>query len=218
LTGSYAAAAGALATGILAQSLTGHGFSEIQSYRTILLGYAAASMVLIVLFSRLSSASEVMPAASEQAQPKAIFGLHRSRSVILKLSALFALDAFAGGFVLQSVIAYWFQLRFGAEPATLGSILFGANLLAGLSALAAAALARRIGLVPTMVFTHVPSTCCSLYCRSRRPFLLQSWCSSYDIRFRRWMCRRGSRTLRPSLRPMSVRLRQASRVLPARQQ
>jgi MFS family permease len=157
LTGSYATAAGALTTGILVQSLIGHGFSEIQSYRTLLLGYAAAGIVLMVLFSRLSQALEVRRASWDSTRPKAIFGLHQSRGVILKLSALFALDAFAGGFVLQSVIAYWFHFRFGAEPATLGGILFGANLLAGFSALAAAALARRIGLLPTMVFTHVPS-------------------------------------------------------------
>jgi predicted MFS family arabinose efflux permease len=155
LTGSYATAAGALTTGILVQSLIGHGFSEIQSYRAVLLGYAAAGIVLMVLFSRLSQALEVRPASSTR--PKAIFGLHRSRGVILTLSALFALDAFAGGFVLQSIIAYWFHARFGAEPATLGGIFFGANLLAGFSALAAAALARRIGLLPTMVFTHIPS-------------------------------------------------------------
>jgi MFS family permease len=157
LTGSYATAAGALTTGILVQSLIGHGFSEIQSYRAVLLGYAAAGSVLMVLFSRLSRASEIRPASWDSTRPKAIFGLHQSRGVILTLSALFALDAFAGGFVLQSIIAYWFHFRFGAEPATLGSILFGANLLAGFSALAAAALARRFGLLPTMVFTHVPS-------------------------------------------------------------
>src|SRR5947207_1557992 len=84
-------------------------------------------------------------------------GLHRSRGVVLTLSALFALDAFAGGFVLQSFVAYWFHARFGADPATLGAIFFGANLLAGISALAAAAIARRVGLLNTMVFTHVPS-------------------------------------------------------------
>ena len=75
----------------------------------------------------------------------------------MKLSGLFALDAFAGGFVLQSVVAFWFHVRFGADPAALGGIFFGANLLAGVSALGAAAIARRVGLVNTMVFTHAPS-------------------------------------------------------------
>jgi predicted MFS family arabinose efflux permease len=67
------------------------------------------------------------------------------------------LDAFAGGFVLQSIVAYWFHVRFGVEPAVLGAIFFGANILAGISALSAAWIAARIGLVNTMVFTHLPS-------------------------------------------------------------
>jgi predicted MFS family arabinose efflux permease len=70
---------------------------------------------------------------------------------------LFGLDAFAGGFVIQSIVAYWFHIRFGVDPATLGGIFFGANILAGISGLAAAWIAARIGLVNTMVFTHLPS-------------------------------------------------------------
>jgi predicted MFS family arabinose efflux permease len=84
-------------------------------------------------------------------------GLHRSTGTVLKLSALFSADAFAGGLVVQSLVALWFHRRFGAGPAALGGIFFGANVLAGLSLLAAAAIARRIGLVNTMVFTHLPS-------------------------------------------------------------
>ena len=84
-------------------------------------------------------------------------GLHRSQRVVLHLSALFALDAFAGGFVMSSFIAFWFSQRFGVDPALLGAILFGANILAAISALAAAPLAARFGLVRTMVFTHLPS-------------------------------------------------------------
>jgi MFS family permease len=67
------------------------------------------------------------------------------------------MDAFAGGFVLQSIVAYWFHVRFGVQPALLGSIFFGANILAGISALAAAWVASKIGLIRTMVFTHIPS-------------------------------------------------------------
>jgi sugar phosphate permease len=77
--------------------------------------------------------------------------------VVLRLAALFALDSFAGGFVVQSFAAYWFYLRFGVDPAMLGAIFFGANLLAGLSALVASRLAARFGLIRTMVFTHLPS-------------------------------------------------------------
>ena len=86
-----------------------------------------------------------------------LLGLRRSRNIVLKLSGLFALDAFAGGFVIQSLAAYWFYLRFSADPKTLGNIFFWANVFAGISALLASRLASHIGLVRTMVVTHLPS-------------------------------------------------------------
>lgn len=70
---------------------------------------------------------------------------------------LFALDSFGGGLVVQSLVAYWFHVRYGVAPETLGGIFFGANILAGLSALAAARIAARFGLINTMVWTHIPS-------------------------------------------------------------
>jgi len=88
---------------------------------------------------------------------KTLFGIGHSRDVVLKLSGLFALDSFAGGFVVQSFAAYWFYLRFAVNPGTLGVIFFWANLFAGVSALLASRLASRFGLVKTMVFTHLPS-------------------------------------------------------------
>jgi predicted MFS family arabinose efflux permease len=88
---------------------------------------------------------------------KDLLGIRNSAKIVLKLSSLFALDSFAGGFVVQSFAAYWFYLRFGVAPATLGAIFFGGNLLAAISALVAARLASRFGLVNTMVFTHLPS-------------------------------------------------------------
>src|SRR4029077_19778631 len=107
---------------------------------------------------RLSTASEVKPDPSRPAGLTTLLGIgERSRPVVLSLSGLFALDAFGGGFVVQSFAAYWFYLRFGVDPATLGGIFFGANLFAGISALLASRLASRIGLVKTMVFTHLPS-------------------------------------------------------------
>jgi MFS family permease len=77
--------------------------------------------------------------------------------VVLKLSALFAIDAFAGGLIVQSMMAFWFHIRFGVETGIIGSIFFGANILAGISALLAARIAAKIGLINTMVFTHIPS-------------------------------------------------------------
>ena len=70
---------------------------------------------------------------------------------------MFALDAFAGGLVMQSILAYWFHVTYGVPEAVLGAIFFGANILAAISALAAARISARIGLINTMVFTHLPS-------------------------------------------------------------
>jgi MFS family permease len=148
LTGSFATAAGSLAAGLLAQGT---------SARAVVLLYAAMGLVLAILFRTLSPAAEVRVEAGGPASIKGLLGLGASRGIVLRLSALFALDSFGGGFVVQSFAAYWFYLRFGVEPATLGGIFFGANVFAGISALLASRLAARIGLVKTMVFTHLPS-------------------------------------------------------------
>ncbi len=155
LVGSLATATGALVAGTTAQALQGGGASTVDSYRAIVVGYGVVGLLLAVLFSRLSAAVEVERAP--EATIAGRLGLHRSRGVVLRLAALFSLDAFAGGFVMQSLIAYWFHVRFGVAPATLGGIFFGANVLAGFSALAAARLASRFGLIETMVYTHIPS-------------------------------------------------------------
>lgn len=154
MVGSFATATGALVGGGLAQTLQNTGYSPLNSYRVIVLLYAVIGIALGILFSQLSSSIEIGTRPSPLV-PK--LGLHKSRKVVLKLSAFFALDAFAGGFIVQSLIAYWFQIRFGVEPAILGSIFFGANLLAGISALSAARIASKVGLINTMVFTHIPS-------------------------------------------------------------
>jgi MFS family permease len=160
LFGSFTTAIGSLCGGTLVQLLEQTGVSPLGSYRMVVIGYAAMGLVLTFLFSRLSSAVEaprVSDPVSSPSDRKRLLGLHKSRRVVFKLSALFSLDAFAGGFVLQSILAYWFYVRFNVQPALLGSIFFGANVLAGLSALAAARVAKRIGLINTMVFTHIPS-------------------------------------------------------------
>lgn len=155
LAGSFATAGGALVSGSLTQLLQQVGLSRVNSYRAIVVIYGSIGVLLVLLFTRLSPSVEAVHSGSPQ--PPNRFGLHRSKGIVLKLSALFGLDAFAGGFVVQSIVAYWFHVRFGVEPAVLGGIFFGANFLAGISALAAARVAARIGLVNTMVFTHLPS-------------------------------------------------------------
>ena len=154
LAGSLATACGALIGGFLSQILTQSGLSELASYRTVILVYAVCGAILIMLFLLLSPDIEAAPASP--AVPR-LLGLHASKGIVMKLSTLFALDAFAGGFVIQSMVAYWFHVKFGLDAGLLGSIFFGANILAGLSALLAAGLAGRIGLINTMVFTHIPS-------------------------------------------------------------
>ena len=128
---------------------------QVDAYRAVIVGYAIIALGLAFLFSRVSPNVEA-PEAPDVSVARRL-GLHRSQKTVARLSALFALDAFGGGFVVQSLIAYWFHLRFGADPAVIGVALFGANIVAGLSALSAAWIAARIGLIRTMVFTHLPS-------------------------------------------------------------
>lgn len=154
LVGSFATALGALIGGWLAQALQNNGWTLVDSYRVILIGYAIGGFLLVLLFLNLTNAIEV---ETKPDSIKRVLGLHQSRRVVLKLSSFFALDAFAGALLVQSLIAYWFHVRFGVETGILGSIFFGANILAGISALLAVRLASRFGLINTMVFTHIPS-------------------------------------------------------------
>jgi predicted MFS family arabinose efflux permease len=160
LVGSLATALGSLCGGLASEMLQARGITGAHSYRPVVVAYGIAGLVLAVLFSRLSPAAEVpvevKPSLSGDTPPTRL-GLHLSRGTVYRLAGLFALDAFGGGFVMQGVVAYWFHVRFGADPATIGAIFFGANLLAACSALAAAWVARRVGLLNAMVFTHLPS-------------------------------------------------------------
>ena len=156
LVGSFATATGALSSGWLAQLLQAQGMPAGAAYRVVLMGYAAGGFLIMLLFLWLTPDVEI-PAAEKASTTPRVLGLHKSRKVVLKLSALFALDAFAGGFVVQSMVAYWFHVKFGVDSGVLGSIFFGANVLAGISALLAVSIAKKVGLLNTMVFTHVPS-------------------------------------------------------------
>lgn len=156
MLGSFATASGAIAGGWIAQVMQYGGASPLDSYRSVVIGYAIFGVVMVILFSRLSTKVEVDRSKANW-NAKSLLGLHRSKKVVLKLSALFSLDAFGGGFIVQSIMAYWFFVRFGTEPGMLGTIFFFANLLAGVSALAAVRIAEKIGLIRTMVFTHLPS-------------------------------------------------------------
>jgi MFS family permease len=159
LAGSLATALGALTAGYLTNALQ-RTWTPVESYRAVVIGYALIGLVLLLMFRAASSAVDA-PRAGNAPAPASLVarfsGLHQSHDVVLRLSALFALDSFGGGFVVQSFAAYWFYLRFGVDPKTLGVLFFAANVLAGFSALVASRLANRIGLINTMVVTHLPS-------------------------------------------------------------
>jgi len=150
LVGSFTGAIGALAVAL--PSL--FSLATLTGYRLLVWGYVACAVLMFILFAFLTPAIE---AETKSVPNLRTIGVQRSRGIVAKLSALFALDAFAGGFIVQSLVAYWFYLRYKTDVNVLGGIFFGANFLAALSFLAAPPIARRIGLLNTMVFTHLPS-------------------------------------------------------------
>jgi MFS family permease len=157
LAGYVATASGALAAGLASQWLLDAGLAPADAYRAIVVGYALIGILMAIGASRLGGAIEAPPAVRPTDGIRRRFGLGRSKGVVLKLSVLFSLDAFAGGFIPLSLVAYWFHTQFRVEPAALGAIFFASNLLAAVSSLSAARIAARFGLINTMVFTHIPS-------------------------------------------------------------
>jgi predicted MFS family arabinose efflux permease len=118
-----------------------------------LFAYPAAAALALLVSARLTLAVE----RGEELEAEPLPPLHRSRPIVLKLSALFALDSFGGGFVPQTFIAYLFTRKYDASPHTLAIVFFSIGLLQALSFQAAVRIAGRIGLLRTMVFTHLPS-------------------------------------------------------------
>jgi MFS family permease len=151
LTGSLAAAVGALLSGAPAL-LTAHGgVSRVAAERGVFLFYAACALAAALVYRSLSPAVEVHP-ARYPARP-----LAESRAVVLRLAALFSLDAFGGGFVVQSLLVLWLYRRFQLDARTTAAVFFVAGMLGGFSQILSPRVARRIGLVRTMVYTHLPA-------------------------------------------------------------
>jgi MFS family permease len=157
LVGYVATATGALAAGVISQLLLNDGWAPVDAYRAVVIGYALIGIAMVLGFGRLDAAIEAPPREAAKDGIRRRLGLGRSKRIVLKLSVLFSIDAFGGGFIPQSLMAYWFHSQWGVEPGLLGVIFFGANLLAAVSSLSAARIAARIGLINTMVFTHIPS-------------------------------------------------------------
>ncbi len=151
LFGTYNTVA-TVAGSIGALGAVGVGLLELDAQRLMLVYPLAAALALAPAI-RLTSAIEA-PVVTTRA-PRG--GLGRSRGVVHRLAGLFALDSFGGGFVTQAFIAYWFVERFGTSTATLGVVFLCVGFLQAFSFQAAVRLAGRIGLLRTMVFTHLPS-------------------------------------------------------------
>jgi len=131
-----------------------YGLSQIESIKGLFILYTLLGLFVIIIYIMLSRDIEVKQEAKRTIKQTLS---PRSKQIVAKLSTLFAIDSFAGGFVIQSVISLWFFTRFGADLAALSYIFSAANVITALSYIAAAKIADRIGLVNTMVFTHLPS-------------------------------------------------------------
>lgn len=152
LTGALCAAFGALASGLPDRVVALSGVQRLDALRGMFVFYGLIGVWVWALYRGLL-ASET----TSQAKPAP---LGPSKAVVVKLAALFAVDSFAGGFVVNALLALWLFQRFGLSLAAAGAFFFGSGLLGAVSQLAAPYLAKRIGLVNTMVFTHIPASLC----------------------------------------------------------
>ena len=152
LTGALCAAFGALASGLPERLAGWTGAPRMDALRAMFWLYGLIGALVWWLYRKLP-ADEASPLSKPAA-------LGASRAVVVKLAALFSVDSFAGGLVLNSLLALWLFQRFGLTLSDAGAFFFGSGLLGAASQLAAPRLARRIGLVNTMVFTHIPASLC----------------------------------------------------------
>lgn len=130
--------------------------SMLSSYRLVFFGYSGLYLAVATLYLFVSPAIEIANSSTLASIGTGITA--ESRRVVARLTALFSLDAFGGGFLTDALVAYWFFRRFGVAEQDLGMVFFAVHILNACSHLGAAWLARRIGLVNTMIFTHLPSS------------------------------------------------------------
>ncbi len=153
--GTLATSAGALVSGLPSILQKSFGFGIVDSFRPVFVLYVLVGVVTFILYGSLSNNVEISFAQNRLSSYNLLSP--ESKRLITKLSSLFALDSFAGGFVIQSIVAYWFFTKFSVPLAQVSVIFSAAGVLTALSFLAAAKIADKIGLVNTMVFTHIPS-------------------------------------------------------------
>ena len=151
VAGAFAGAFGALASGVPAILATRHGWALAPALRSGFVAYSILAVVAFSFYRRLSPDVEV------ERQPVRRAPLEKSRAIVIRLSALFSIDALGGGFVIQSLLALWLFRRFNLSVQTAGAFFFAAGLLGSFSQFISAALASRFGRINTMVFSHLPS-------------------------------------------------------------
>ncbi|KVD72015.1 ABC transporter permease [Burkholderia ubonensis] len=152
LVGAVSAASGSLAAGLPLWIASHAGMSLLAAMRAMFLVYAAAGLAVCVLYTRLPRTGSHAAAAAPPLGP--------SRRIVTRLALLFSVDAFAGGLVVNSLLSLWLMQRFGFSVGAAGRFFFCTGLLSAGSQLVAAPLSRKIGLLNTMVFTHIPSSVC----------------------------------------------------------
>jgi MFS family permease len=151
LVGSLAGAVGALLSAVPAAAASRWGISLVAAQRGVFVFYAACAVATGAMYVTLSPALEIHP----DRQPRR--PLAESRAIVLRLAALFSLDSFGGGFIVQSLLVLWLFRRFHLDAGTTAAVFFAAGLLSGLSQLLSPRVAARVGLIRTMVYTHLPS-------------------------------------------------------------
>ena len=155
MVGTFAMSAGIILSGLPSllqeQYIT---MNNVDSFKILFMMYSILGLVVMIIYLRISKAIEIKPNVKNTVRQTLS---PRSKKIVGKLSALFAVDSFAGGFVIQSVVSLWFFTRFGADLTVLSYVFSAAGILTAFSYIVAAKIADRIGLVNTMVFTHIPS-------------------------------------------------------------
>jgi MFS family permease len=151
LVASLAGSFGALAAGLPERLTERTDVTELQSLQLVFLAYSVAGGVIFFLYRRLRPRPPVDLAEGAR------HGLHKSRAIVLRLAGLFSVDSFGGGFTGQAILVLWLSLRYDMSTATAGAVFFWSGLLTASSALLAPRLASRIGLIRTMVYTHLPA-------------------------------------------------------------
>jgi MFS family permease len=155
MAGTFAMSAGVLLSGFPQYVQKLYGLNQVESIKTLFLFYSICAVIVIGIYFFLSKKIELDPNIAKTASVRTISP--NSKGIVAKLSSLFAIDSFAGGFVIQSIVSFWFFSKFGADLTTLSYIFSIAGVLTAFSFLFATKIAYRIGLINTMVFTHIPS-------------------------------------------------------------